>query len=84
MAEESSELAGINLIIELAKELLYSGIPEQVIDLYSLYHESLMQYGKYHFKDHIDSAAPPLIPNSTMITLVIRALIQLGDVRFRI
>lgn len=77
-----SELIGINLIIELTKELLYSGIPEQIIDLYALYHEAIVQQ---HIKDFpgvdYDATVPHVLPNSAMICLVVRAMIQLGDVR---
>jgi hypothetical protein len=34
---------GIAMVIELAKELLYSGVPEQVIELYAAYYDLILK-----------------------------------------
>ena len=31
------------MVIELAKELLYSGVPEQVIELYAAYYDLILK-----------------------------------------
>ncbi len=36
-------IPGIAMIIELAKELLYSGVPEQVIELYAAYYDLILK-----------------------------------------
>jgi len=37
------ETPGIAMIIELSKELLYSGVPEQVIELYAAYYDLILK-----------------------------------------
>lgn len=64
----------INLIIEIARTLLYSNIPEQVVDLYSLYQEILTRKRQRDYE-------MPVIPTHTkLLSLTTRALIRLDDV----
>jgi hypothetical protein len=64
------------LIVELAKELLYSGIPEQVLELYAAYYDIIVR------EDSIDRFKSGLVaPDPKLILVATRAFIALGDIR---
>ena len=41
--DSDETVPGIAMIIELAKELLYSGVPEQVVELYAAYYDLILK-----------------------------------------
>ena len=64
------------LIVELAKELLYSGIPEQVLELYAAYYDIIVR------EDSIDRFQSGIVaPDPKLILIATRAFIALGDIR---
>ena len=67
---------GINLMIELANQLINSGIPEQVIELYNLYHEIISK------NDGKRKHSITFVPNIKLIFLTTKALIKINDVKF--
>ena len=71
----SDNMTGIGVIIELAKELLYSGIPEQVLELYAAYYDLIMEPLKGKSNPQI-----PVVPDTKLILTTIRAFIALADV----
>ena len=62
---EQAELVGIGKIIDLAKELLYSGIPEQVLELYTAYFDNVIRPKMK--VDNINKSILPVIPNQKLI-----------------
>ena len=70
------------LIIELAKELLYSGIPEQVLELYAAYYDIVVT------PDRGTKMAPKtgklvnlVAPDTKLILVATRAFIAMGDIK---
>lgn len=92
--ESNSPAIGIGLILELAKELLYSGIPEQVIELYAAYYDIILEdkatsntnnnnntvASNSEFNSTILNSIP-VVPDSRLILLVTRALVAMDDLR---
>jgi hypothetical protein len=80
------------LIVELAKELLYSGIPEQCVELYAAYCDLVVPAETQSNAETVtatnatvtvladDPAAPPVAPNTQLVMCAARAFIALGDV----
>ena len=68
------------LIIELAKELLYSGIPEQVLELYAAYYDIVVTSNS-----KVLSAAGKRVnlvaPDTKLILVATRAFIAMGDIK---
>lgn len=79
-------------IVDIAKGLLFSGIPEQVLDLYSAYYEIIFKHtlsgsgddsdrdaNEKHSDNPLDTL--PVIPDRKLILTTIRAFIALADVK---
>ena len=52
------------MVIELAKELLYSGVPEQVIELYAAYYDLILK------RDNIQVSFPRYFAYSLIHLLI--------------
>ena len=68
----------MSLILMLAKELLHSNIPEQVVDLYRLYHEIIVENNETE-EGARGTTEVPIVPNSSIIGVTLRALLRLDD-----
>lgn len=80
---------GLAVIVDLAKELLYSGIPEQVLQLYGAYYDLIL------LNEEVKDTAPtainskviastvplPVVPNSKLLAVISRAFIAMHDVK---
>ena len=85
----SEPTLGLAVIVDLAKELLYSGIPEQVLQLYEAYCDLILL--NEEVKDAVPTAisskvianAVPLsvVPNSKLLAVISRAFISMHDVK---
>ena len=85
----SEPTLGLAVIVDLAKELLYSGIPEQVLQLYGAYCDLILL--NEEVKDAVPTAinskviasAVPLsvVPNSKLLAVISRAFIAMHDVK---
>ena len=67
--------SAVNLVIEIARTLLFSNIPEQVVDLFALYQEIL---SRKRLRD--DSFVDMALPHPKLVSITARALIRLDDV----
>lgn len=66
---DTDKTNGIGLVVELAKELLYSGIPEQVLELYAAYYDSIVA------RQGVD-----VVIDVKLVLVTIRAFLSLQDV----
>eukprot|EP01041_Mallomonas_annulata_P006410 gene6410-12961_t len=80
---KSNESSGneMTVINELAKELLYSGIPEQVLELYTAYYEHIIKPECQERSETSGSPFTPVVPDTKLILTTIRAFIALADVK---
>jgi hypothetical protein len=78
------------VIVDLAKELLYSGIPEQVLQLYGAYcdliliNEEVKDAAPTAINSTVSASAVPLskvVPNSKLLAVISRAFIAMHDVK---
>lgn len=75
---ENNTLSGVGVIVELAKELLYSGIPEQVLELYATYYDLIFQPDGKNHGWKLNNA--PVIPDTKLILTTIRAFVAMHEV----
>ena len=68
-------LPGISTVVELAKSLLYSGSPEQALELYVAYYESFVA-GKSE-----GCEAEAVVPNARFAVVAMRSLLELKDLQ---
>jgi hypothetical protein len=66
----------LSLLVEISKELLYSGIPEQTIELYHTYSSMLENI----CKDSNDIYCQVLRPDARLVIVTTRAYIKVNDV----
>ena len=71
---------GMMTVIELSKELLYSGIPEQCIELYAAYYDMILSSNK-NYNNITTSINFPVVENPNLILIVTRAFIALDDLK---
>lgn len=80
LAENSTQKqAGATfLVVEIARELLYSGIPEQVLELYAAYYDLIFKPSSTSDSSSVET---PVIPDVKLIVVTARAFIAMGDVQ---
>eukprot|EP00600_Ochromonadales_sp_CCMP1393_P009275 CAMPEP_0174958558 /NCGR_PEP_ID=MMETSP0004_2-20121128/2690_1 /TAXON_ID=420556 /ORGANISM="Ochromonas sp., Strain CCMP1393" /LENGTH=212 /DNA_ID=CAMNT_0016206783 /DNA_START=77 /DNA_END=712 /DNA_ORIENTATION=+ len=88
---KDSHVNELALIIEVSKELLYSGIPEQVLELYAAYYDNILLASSSENMAKNSEAQnqllleevteSPVVPDIKLILIVTRAFIALGDVK---
>ena len=69
------------LIVELAKELLYSGIPEQVLELYAAYYDIVVNQDPSSEKSGANKRITLVAPDTKLILVATRAFIAMGDIK---
>ena len=70
------------LIIELAKELLYSGIPEQVLELYAAYYDIVVTPDRgTKMASKTGKLVNLVAPDTKLILVATRAFIAMGDIK---
>ena len=74
----------LSKIVELSKELLYSGIPEQCIELYAAYYDMILNTkNNNNITNSIsnDTMNFPVIHNPNLILITTRAFIAMDDLK---
>jgi len=94
--EAKSTLSSIALIVELSKELFYSKIPEQVIELYSLYYDIVLKQHKAipsqstlkkkrgitkESEAKEEILSTQVVPDIKLVGVVTRSFIALNDIK---
>lgn len=69
------------LIVELAKELLYSGIPEQVLELYAAYYDIVVTPDANSLPLGASKRVNLVAPDTKLILVATRAFIAMGDIK---
>jgi len=77
--EGSSLLPGISTVVELAKSLLYSGSPEQALELYVAYYESFVSSRTGGGEPESESEVEPVVPDARFAVVAMRSLLALND-----
>ena len=81
-AAATTSTASPLLIIELAKELLYSGIPEQVLELYAAYYDIVVTPIAASIPSTVPGKRVNLVaPDTKLILVATRAFIAMGDIK---
>lgn len=83
LAEEEEEEAAGDSLLSLAKELLYSNVPEQVLELYAAYFDALTEKESalaVTVNCAVSNTSVPVIVDPKLILVVIKALTSLGEV----
>lgn len=79
---DTSEIQrGMGLIVELAKELYCSGIPEQVLELYAAYHDIILQPTVPTIGEDKEENEIGVVPDMRLIVVTTRAFLSLFDVQ---
>ena len=81
--EHLKALKGVGVVVELAKELFYSGIPEQVLELYAAYYDILNDKPTEGSVDRDDASTNPseiVVIDSKLVLITVRAFLALSDV----
>lgn len=79
-------LFGIGVVVELAKELLYSGIPEQVLELYAAYYDVVVQGASGDGSNAAEEEEEeergdrvPVVQHAKLVAVAIRAFVTIED-----